>query len=113
MFDTVELKVKPIVIESSILHSLKPKIVTFFNKETGALASRYEIYDKQLPYIKYYDSSQTLHVQVSIPKFIYGDNVTLLKEEDIPLFFDKLQQRITELLDITVRQKNGLSQDVM
>ncbi|GAV15282.1 hypothetical protein [Paenibacillus sp. NAIST15-1] len=102
MFDTVRLKVRPVAIDSGTLNQLTGKAVTFLSKETGALNTSYTFHDKQIPYMKYIESSQTLHIQVSIPKFLYGDNVTILEEEDIPLFFDRLQERIQQLFYIHI-----------
>ncbi|MDK8182621.1 hypothetical protein [Paenibacillus sp. UMB4589-SE434] len=102
MFDTVMLKVSPVYIEPEILNSHSPKSVTYYNKETRAVHTKYEIYDDKLPYIKYMEGSRTLFVQVSMPKLLYGDNVTLIDEVDIPLFFDCLQSRIMHLLDIEI-----------
>ncbi|MCY9528567.1 hypothetical protein M5X04_04350 [Paenibacillus alvei] len=102
MFDTVRLKVRPVAIDSGILNQLTGNAVTFLSKETGALNTSYTIYDEQIPFIKYIESSQTLHIQVSIPKFLYGDNVTMLEEDDIPLFFDRLQERIQQLFHIHI-----------
>ncbi|MDQ8734833.1 hypothetical protein [Paenibacillus sp. LHD-38] len=103
MFDTVVIKARPIHLESEALLSMENcKSVTFLNKETGVLQTRYEIYDKQLSYIKYLDGSQTLSIQVSIPKLLYGNNVTLITEDDIPSFFESVQQRIHQLFSISI-----------
>lgn len=103
MFDTVVMRARAVQLESEWLRNMTNcKTVTFYNEETGALHSRYEIYDEQLPYIKYYDSSQTLIIQVSIPKLLYGNNVTLITEEDIPVFFERVQQRLQQLFSITI-----------
>ncbi|WP_338552530.1 hypothetical protein [Paenibacillus sp. KS-LC4] len=103
MFDTVVIKAKPIYLDSDVLLSKKNcKSVTFLNKETGVLQTRYELYDEQLSYIKYLDGSQTLSIQVSIPKLLYGNNVTLIAEHDIPSFFESVQQRIQQLFSISI-----------
>ncbi|MBH5319869.1 hypothetical protein I6N90_18890 [Paenibacillus sp. GSMTC-2017] len=103
MFDTVVLKARPIHLDSEVLLSMKNcKSVTFLNKETGVLQTRYEIYDEKLSYIKYLDGSQTLSIQVSIPKLLYGNNVTLTTEHDIPSFFESVQQRIHQLFSIVI-----------
>ncbi|NIK70561.1 hypothetical protein [Paenibacillus sp. BK720] len=102
MFDTVKLKVRPIYIDSDTMAELNAKSFTSLSKETGALSSSYTIYDEQIPFIKYIESSQTLHVQVSIPKFLYGDNVTMLTEADISFFFERLQNRIEQLFHIHI-----------
>ncbi|MEF2245380.1 hypothetical protein [Paenibacillus sp. IITD108] len=103
MFDTVVIKARPIHLESEALLSTENcKSVTFLNKETGVLQTRYEIYDEQLSYIKYLDGSQTLSIQVSIPKLLYGNNVTLINQQDIPRFFERVQERIYQLFSIKI-----------
>jgi hypothetical protein len=102
MFDTIILKARPIPIDSDILKQYNEQSITFLNKETGALNTSYKLYDEKLPFITYIESSQTLKVQVSIPKFLYGDNVTMLTEPDIPLFFERLRERIHHLFDVYI-----------
>lgn len=103
MFDTVVIKARPIHLEPEVLLSTENyKSVTFLNKETGVLQTRYEIYDEQLSYIKYLDGSQTLSIQVSIPKLLYSNNVTLITEQDIPSFFECVQKRIQQLFSIII-----------
>ncbi|MNW46862.1 hypothetical protein D3C74_241760 [compost metagenome] len=109
MFDTVVLKARPIHIESEVLLSQKNcKSVTLVDVTTGALITKYEIYDEQLPYIKYLDSSRTLSIQVSIPKLLYGNNVTLTTEQDILDFFSSVQRRIGELFTIYIPHSEWL-----
>ncbi|MHA6532307.1 hypothetical protein [Paenibacillus sp. BAC0078] len=102
MFDTIILKARPIPIEPDTLIQYNANSTTFYSKETGALNTSYKIYDDKLPFMKYIESSQTLTVQVSILKFLYGDNVTILTEADIPLFFDRLQERLLHLFDVYI-----------
>ncbi|MGO4548547.1 hypothetical protein AB4Z29_27535 [Paenibacillus sp. 2TAB23] len=109
MFDTVVIKARPIYLESEVLLSMKNcKSVTFLNKETGVLQTRYEIYDEQLSYIKYLDGSQTLSIQVSIPKLLCGNNVNLINQHDIPSFFEGVQQRIHQLFSISIPHSEWL-----
>jgi hypothetical protein len=102
MFDTIILKARPIPINPDTLNQYNANSTTFYSKETGALNTSYKIYDEKLPFMKYIENSQTLSVQVSIPKFLYGDNVTMLTESDIPLFFERLQDRIQRLFSVHI-----------
>lgn len=102
MFDTIVLKARPIPIDPDILNQYNEHSTTFLSKETGALNTSYKIYDEKLPFMKYIENSQTLTVQVSIPKVLYGDNVTMLTEADIPLFFERLQERLLHLFDVHI-----------
>ncbi|MEK8130474.1 hypothetical protein WMW72_21430 [Paenibacillus filicis] len=99
MFDTIKMKVSPVYPE---LNSIPHESTTYLDKSTGLLKTTYKMKDEQIPYIHYYDNSRTLVLQVSIPKFLYGNNVTLLQEKDIPLFFKRLQERMIELFQIEV-----------
>lgn len=100
MFDTIKLKAKFIVIDPIILDNLQAKSSTFVDKSTGQLKTKYTIKDTCLPSIVYYEYSQTLTIEVSIPKFLYGNNVILIKDQDIPIFFQRLHERLYELLNI-------------
>ncbi|MBW4085828.1 hypothetical protein [Paenibacillus sp. S150] len=103
MFDTVVIKARPIHLETEALLNIeKCKAVTFLNKETGVLQTRYEIYDEELSYIKYLDGSQTLSIQVSIPKLLYGNNVNQITENNIPSFFERVQNRLYQLFSIHI-----------
>ncbi|MEK4472946.1 phage/plasmid replication protein [Paenibacillus sp. FSL R7-0048] len=102
MFDTIILKARPIPIDPDILNQYNGHSTTFFSKETGALNTSYTLKDEKLPYMKYIENSQTLTIQVSMPKFLYGDNVTMLTEADIPLFFEQLQERLLQLFDVHI-----------
>ncbi|MFJ9501288.1 hypothetical protein [Brevibacillus centrosporus] len=70
--------------------------------------TRYVLYDEKIPHIKYLESSQTLRVQVSIPKFLYGNNVKTIGLDDINLFFVGLQERIEHLFGVTVPHEDWL-----
>ncbi|AKG34401.1 hypothetical protein [Paenibacillus durus] len=102
MFDTIIMKARPIPIDPDIMNQYNAKSTTFYSEETGVLNTSYTINDEKLPYMKYIEGSQTLTVQVSMPKFLYGDNVTMLTEADIPLFFEQLQERLLQLFDVYI-----------
>ncbi|WP_127490341.1 hypothetical protein [Paenibacillus ehimensis] len=76
MFDTIIMKTFPVYPN---LESVAAEKIAYLDKGTT-----YKIKDSQIPFIKYFDNSRTLVLQVSIPKFLYGNNVTLLQEKDIP-----------------------------
>jgi hypothetical protein len=105
MFDTITMKASPVYIDESQLHKFQDQSFTAYENNTAVLNTTYKIKDKQLPYIRYYEYSQTLLVDLSIPKFLYGNNVTLLKEKDIPIFFRKLNERLEQLFGIQVKKE--------
>ncbi|NQX64623.1 hypothetical protein HQN90_00645 [Paenibacillus alba] len=106
MFDTIKLKAKFITIDPIILQNLQAKSTTFLAPETGQLRTTYTIKDALLPSITYYEYSQTLSIQVSIPKFLYGNNVILIKESDIHSFFQRLHERLYELFHIHIQTED-------
>lgn len=99
MFDTIKMQVKSVLIPAERLYRLQPRIHTYLDEETGMQRRIYHLHDEQVPYIRYQDWNRKLTVQVSIPKFLFGNNITLLKESDCPLFFTRLQNRLSALLD--------------
>jgi hypothetical protein len=109
LFDTVVLSVKGVNINENMLNQYNPKVVTFLDKATGALNTKYTIHDEKIPFINYTDGYRTLNIQVSIPNFLYGNNVTLLTEADIPKFFDGLQERIFQLFSINIEHNEWIT----
>ncbi|MFB6367891.1 hypothetical protein ACFCP7_28470 [Paenibacillus elgii] len=98
MFDTIIMKTCPVYPN---LESVAADKIAYLNKGTT-----YKIKDSQIPFIKYHDNSSTLVLQVSIPKFLYGNNVTILQEKDIPLFFQRLHERLYELFQIEMKTED-------
>ncbi|NQX64614.1 hypothetical protein HQN90_00600 [Paenibacillus alba] len=105
MFDTITLKTN-IKIDHDLLLEYDKQPITYFDHDTGFHKPIYKIHDKYIPYIVYRELIQLLEIQISIPKFLFGNNVRLLKESDIPLFFQRLHQRLHELFNIHVRTEN-------
>lgn len=105
MFDTITLKTN-IHIESDLLQEYNNQPITYYDHDTGLHKSKYIIRDKIIPYIEYREYIQLLVMQISIPKFLYGNNVSLIKESDIPLFFQRLHQRLHELFYLHVRTED-------
>ncbi|MDQ0063254.1 hypothetical protein [Paenibacillus harenae] len=102
MFDTVQLRARFIDLDSHYLNQHNPKSFTSYNSSTGELRTTYKVYDELLPYITYYDGSHMLDVQVSIPKLLFGNNVQQVTETDIPVFFDRLQERLEQLFCVKI-----------
>ena len=96
------MKVKPILILSKQLQKYNPKIITYVHPQTEAFMTNYKMKDESIPFITYEEGIQTLSIQVSIPKLLYGNNVQLLKAEDIPTFFTTFQERIKQLFDVDI-----------
>ncbi|MCY9593214.1 hypothetical protein PC41400_09100 [Paenibacillus chitinolyticus] len=103
MFDTIVMKASHVFIANEYWNNLKPVIKTFLDEETGLCRRSFVLHDEKIPYITYQEWSQSLIVQVSIPKFLYGNNVRLLQENDIFLFFQCLHERLFELFGVPLR----------
>ncbi|WP_173192653.1 hypothetical protein [Paenibacillus alginolyticus] len=102
MFDTVQLRARFVDIDSHFLNQRNSKSFTSYNSDTGELRTTYKIYDELLPYITYYGGSHMLDVQVSIPKLLFGNNVQQVTDTDIPVFFDRLQERLEQLFGVKI-----------
>nr|WP_278430409.1 hypothetical protein [Brevibacillus laterosporus] len=70
-----------------------------------------QIKNERIPFIVYYAGTGTLIIQVSIPKFLYGDNVTLIKESDIDRFYIELHQHLKFLLKIDIQKEEWIIAD--
>ena len=107
MFDTIHLVAYGVMIDP-IQIILRNSIVKTGKSltEHGDVEQRFTISDKQIPYIDYHDLKQRLIVHVSIPKFLFGDNVTLVKESDLTLFWAKLSSRLYDLLGIQMNKQD-------
>jgi hypothetical protein len=109
LFDTIIIYSKPVEIAPGILNQYDGNPFTFLYTDTGLIVSRYKITgDSKIPYIEYQDHTKKLKLQLSIPKFLYGNNVKLLKEGEISIFFNQLQQRMKQLFNITVPNKEWI-----
>lgn len=64
---------------------------SFFNN-AGLLEDVYYYKVKGEPMIKYFPNRMLLIVELSIPKFLYGNNVKMVASDDIPIFFRKLDE---------------------
>ncbi|MEC0248168.1 hypothetical protein P4H65_20435 [Paenibacillus chitinolyticus] len=106
MFDTIVMKASYVLIANEYWNNLKPVIKTFLDEETGLCRRSFVLHDEKIPYINYQEWSQSLIVQVSIPKFLYGNNVRLLQEKDISVFFQCLHERLFELFGVTLRAED-------
>lgn len=63
--------------------------------DTGMLGEVREYKKKgSLLYIKYNVDTRRLGVEVSIPKYLFGNNVRMIKDSDIPIFFRKLNNQL-------------------
>jgi len=75
------------------------------NRTLGELTFTATIIGHKLHFIKYYSNTRTLIFEVSIPKYLKGNNIQMLKENDIQTFYKTLQNDLKELLDININIK--------
>ena len=108
MFDTIILKASSVYIDPTQLHKFQQQSLTVIDTETGEYQRSYNIQDKNLPKIRYFESSKTMTLELSIPKFLYGNNVTLLQAKDIPLFFQRLNERLHQLFGILINKEEWI-----
>ncbi|MCH4825553.1 phage/plasmid replication domain-containing protein [Planococcus halocryophilus] len=113
MFDTVRLKSENIAISKETFTNIENlKTITYFNNETGELNDTYQIKTKNIPYITYITNTRLLIIQVSIPKFLFGENVNVIKLKDINVFWDKLQQELHSLLGVEISKTEWIVQRI-
>lgn len=88
MFDSIKMKVSPNYIQPELLKQYNLTSFTYSNQKTGVNTT----YKRRvIPYIKYQNGSRTQMIQVSIPKLLYGNNVKVIEQSDIPIFFQRVQ----------------------
>ncbi|MED4908868.1 hypothetical protein P9761_11635 [Brevibacillus centrosporus] len=95
MFDTVRLQtiVNSLnLIDCQDIENLKE--FTYVNQKTGELCTKITGKTSKLPFIQYNSCSGRLEVELSIPKLLYGENVTLLNQDDIQTFFALLEDEL-------------------
>ena len=113
LFDTIRLKAEDIHIEEEKMIKIEDtKTTTYYIKDTGELNTQYQIKTEKLPYITYFSSSKRLIIQVSIPKFLFGENVSIIKPKDIIVFWDKLQKEIFQLLGVKISKVEWIVQRI-
>lgn len=100
MFDTVTLFTQ---IHVNPIKLTQYKSYTYL--KGGELRTNYTYEDTNLK-IEYKDFIHFLEIECSIPKFLYGNNVILIKEQDIPLFFQRLHDRLNELMGVEVHSED-------
>lgn len=106
MFDKVKSKVN-VHIDLDKFEQLKEEgkyiveIKKNINADTGELIYSVSIINHTIPYIRYFSSSQTLIIELSVPRYLFGDNVHMVKSsDDIDSLFIKLHNDLKELLNI-------------
>ncbi|HEY4430694.1 MAG TPA: hypothetical protein VGN87_06610 [Paenibacillus sp.] len=102
MFDTVRLKAESIVVDSNVLESHEAKVTTFLDKNTGEITDVYTFACNQIPFVKYNTTSFVIEVELSIPNFLFGENVTLLTTQDVDAFFTLLSHQLRNVLRVDI-----------
>lgn len=111
MFDTVkmrmELQLSAAEIATIDWDSTDTNIYHQYGKDT-IVYKKYYKGDSQ-PRLKYSyrqndPGKSYLTVEVSIPTFLYGDNVSQLKPQDIPVFFSLLQKHIAAAFKVPLNR---------
>ncbi len=103
MFDTVRIKAENIVIHPDyIINQGNVQSTTYLDSLTGEIKTVAKIRNEKFPYIKYNDYAYYLELEVSIPKFLYGENITLLKQHDIELFFSLINKELKSMFAVDI-----------
>ena len=104
MFDTIRMKAINILIDDNIFKNLGNIVdeTSYIDRNSGETNTVYRLKDEKIPYLIYYTNSQMLLLQLSIPKFLFGNNIQMVNEDDIMVFFTKLNSHLITLLHINV-----------
>lgn len=106
MFDTVRAYV---IVDIALdkFEALKAKykvdIKRQVHDDTGEVTFSSYIKQHRIPFISYHSSSQILTIEVSIPNYLYGNNVQMvIHEDEIKQFWINLKQDINLLLGTNI-----------
>lgn len=106
MFDTVRMRTSGFTLNRSIISQYKNQEMTYYDNETMTASTRYIIQDiPNIPHMRYYDKFCMLEIELSIPKYLYGDNVRMVDEDDVENFFTLLHQQLYGLFGLEIRSK--------
>ncbi|HID43003.1 MAG TPA: hypothetical protein EYP30_04380 [Archaeoglobaceae archaeon] len=101
MFDTVRLNTVGLYKDISQLKKRGWEQITRTRSIQGKEFKKVQLVLKrsESPHYLFYspDPWGELKVETSLPKILYGDNVELLKDEDIPSTLDELSNRVVDL----------------
>lgn len=116
MFDTIVIKAKEIIINPDAFKNIPKGNLNYrvnIDTETGEKVTSYQVMrDEQIPFIKYYENSRTLKIQCSIPKFLYGENITLITEQDIEHFFNLLQEKLFLMFGVKIEHYEWITERI-
>lgn len=106
MFDTVRMRTTGFSLNNRIINQYKNQVMTYYDSETMTESNRYIIKDiDKIPYMRYYDKFCMLEIEVSIPKYLYGDNVRMVDQGDIEEFFTLLHEQLYQLFGLHIHKK--------
>jgi hypothetical protein len=91
-----------------------PSGTTIINEETGEASRTYKLNDKAngIPYLFYSETTGILKLRLSIPKFLFGNNVQELTETDIEVFWTKLEQYLAECFNINIPREQWIVEEI-
>ncbi|WP_175637910.1 hypothetical protein [Metabacillus schmidteae] len=72
--------------------------------KTGEIYYSIFIRKHRIPFINYYSKSRVLIIEVSIPKYLFGENFTMIKLADLNDFWNKLNADMYDLFGIKIKQ---------
>lgn len=112
MFDTVRMYTT-VDINKDIFEGLVGDYTVDLNNKidsnTGELSFSCYIKKYKIPFISYHSSSRILTLELSIPKYLYGDNVYMVTtHHEIERFWMELTQDIDNLLSVSIPRNNWI-----
>ncbi|MGZ9583833.1 phage/plasmid replication domain-containing protein [Paenibacillus marinisediminis] len=101
MFDTIRMTADHIELDIEKIKKSGTKVE--WNRYT------YTIMNPRVPFFEYNPEQQKLTIQLSIPKFLYGNNVTLLKPEHINMFWEQLHDELLGTLLVSIQREEWIA----
>jgi hypothetical protein len=110
MFDTVRLRTMGITIEQEqLLAHDAVRSSTKIDEDTGEIKCYVQLKSTRIPYLLYSEAGRMLVIELSTPKFLFGENVTILKKQDMQEFFTQLRQELYSLIGMSIANSDWVA----
>lgn len=112
MFDTLRMYTQVIISKEqfeALIPSYTVDMRERIDSDTGELTFSCTVKKHKIHYISYYSSSGILTVELSVPRYLYGDNVYMITTHDeIERFWRNLKQDIFELFGLHITKDDWI-----
>jgi len=103
LFDTVRITANCNSLNiSQIRNDVIVGSFIYKDSNTGMDCTKFKLRTNNIPMMEYNTFTQRLVVELSIPKFLYRENVTNLKQKEIETFFSLLEEELYQNLSVRI-----------